>query len=150
MSLVFPQKLDLAAAVAQSALIVLARVDRLSNGDQFFHVRVERTLLGTAAVGSELEIRPAGWQLGQQCAESMANGGPSFSYSVPLLDGKAPVVKAGASYVFLLLENRELTAMNAWRLAKEADAISTLSAAAPRNAGRGPIGGQSGDPEPPS
>ena len=126
MSLVFRQDIELPEAVLRSEFIVLAKVERLSHEDQFFHVRVERVLRGAVAVGAELEIHPAGYQLGQQTAEAMANHGMSVSFVVPCLAGKAPAIKAGASYVFLLTQGPELVAYFSWRGAKDVDAVAAL------------------------
>jgi hypothetical protein len=126
MSLVFREGKDLKTVAAESAVIVVAAVERLSREGLFTHVRVERVLRGDVAAGAELEIHPAGHQMGCQSAESMANGGPSFSFTVQILDGKAPAIKAGKNYVFFLQPGFELAAMNAWRAASEADAIAAL------------------------
>lgn len=125
MSLVFPQDKGLDAVVAESALVVVGAVQRLSDNDPFIHVRVERTLKGETAA-AELEIRPCGWEMGCQVAASMANGGPSVSYALPILEGKSPEVKMGKSYVFFLLSNGELAAINAWRPASQADEVAVL------------------------
>lgn len=126
MSLVFRQSKDLKTIAAEAAVIVVAAVERLSQEGQFFHVRVERVLRGDVAPGAALEIRPAGHELGRQCAESMANGGPSFSFAVPLLEGRAPAIRAGKSYVFFLQQGFELAATNAWRAASKAGDIAAL------------------------
>jgi len=88
MSLVFPQKEPLAAVAARSPVIVQAEVLRTSGNDQFIHVRVERSFRGGIPAGTDLEIHPAGYALGRQVAESLANGGPSFSYALPLMEGE--------------------------------------------------------------
>jgi len=130
MSLVFPQKEPLAAVAARSPVIVQAEVLRTSGNDQFIHVRVERSFRGGIPAGTDLEIHPAGYALGRQVAESLANGGPSFSYALPLMEGEAAALRAKESSVFFLQAGperiHELSAMQAWRAASEAQAIQAL------------------------
>jgi hypothetical protein len=130
MSLVFPQMEPLAVVVARSPVVVLAEVLRTSNGKEFIHVRVERSFRGGLPVAAELEIHPAGYAQGCQVAESMANGGLSVSYALPLMEGKAPAIRPKKSYVFLLLAGleriHEMSAMQSWRAASEAEAIEAL------------------------
>ncbi len=134
MSLVFPQKESLAEVVARSPVIIQAELMRTSNGGEFLHARVERCFRGGLPAGAELEIHPAGYALGCQVAESMANGGLSISYAIPLMEGKAPVIREKKSYVFFLQAGQEqvheMSALEAWRTASEAEAIQALCGSA--------------------
>jgi len=128
MSSVFPQRLGLPAVLARSPVIVRVAVRRLSHRDQFFHGVVERVLRGELAPGAAIEVRPAGYRLGCQVAKDLLAGAPVPSYSLPSLEGPTTPVVPGLSFVFFLDAevdgSHELSAMEAWRPASEADEIA--------------------------
>jgi hypothetical protein len=130
MSLVFPQKLSLAGVLSRSPVILQGVVLSASSQDRSSLVRVERCFRGKIEAGTSIDIRPAGDALGRQVAESMARGEPAPSYALPEREGTPPPIVAGSSYVFFLQNGRdgihELSAMQAWRAATEADAIQRL------------------------
>jgi hypothetical protein len=102
MSLVFPQGLSLAEALARSNTLVLARVLGSAGDGRILQVRVDRVLRGAARSGENLEIRPAGYALGLRVAAALAAGAPAPSYAQPALREPAPEAAPGRDYVFLL------------------------------------------------